>query len=433
MFKKSFIIKKNEGFLFSKISGDNNKIHLDDVVGYNSIFGEKICHGCLVILKIFQIQNFRKFLINLDKFHIKIKFNKHFSYEKKIIIKSKISNKKLILELFQFNELKASILIENNNLISTNKFEKVSKKLKKKYNLINFYNKKNYMGVLSMLLCSLTKYVGTVYPGENSIINEININFNKSFNFSKNYIYIYSKKLDKRLPLILNTLIFQKYNIEFKTLERPKLNLKFNKISTQIKNKVKKIKENILIVGASSGIGFDILNILKINKKIKIFSTYNKNKIKLNQKNIKKIKVNLTKDISIIKKILSKYSPLIIYYFATPKINTILNNKHTMQLYKKFYIDYPLKIISFSGNDKIKFFYPSTIFIDKKINSNYTKVKKLGENILKKINNNNIKINICRINEVNTKQNLSLIDQNLPNFSDLLNRNKVYQKKIFFI
>ena len=83
MFKKNFIIKKNEGFLFSKISGDNNKIHLDDVTGYNSIFGEKICHGCLVILKIFQIQNFRKFLINLDKFHIKIKFNKHFSYEKK--------------------------------------------------------------------------------------------------------------------------------------------------------------------------------------------------------------------------------------------------------------------------------------------------------------------------------------------------------------
>ena len=324
-------------------------------------------------------------------------------------------------------------MLENYNIISNNKFEKVPKILKKKNNLINFYNKKNYMGVLSMLLCSLTKYVGTVYPGENSIINEININFNKSFNFSKNHIYVYSKKLDKRLPLILNKLIFQKYNIEFKTLEKPKLNLKFNKISTQIKNKVKKIKENILIVGASSGIGFDILNILKINKKIKIFSTYNKNKIKLNQKNIKKIKVNLIKDISIIKKIISKYSPLIIYYFATPKINIILNNKHTMQLYKKFYIDYPLKIISFSRNNKIKFFYPSTIFIDKKINSNYTKVKKLGENILKKINNNNIKINICRINEVNTKQNLSLIDQNLPNFSDLLNKNKVYQKKIFFI
>ena len=53
MFKKNFIIKKNEGFLFSKISGDNNKIHLDDVTGYNSIFGEKIYHVCLVILKIF--------------------------------------------------------------------------------------------------------------------------------------------------------------------------------------------------------------------------------------------------------------------------------------------------------------------------------------------------------------------------------------------
>ena len=34
---------------FSELSGDNNLIHLDDLIGYNSIFGEKICNGCLVI------------------------------------------------------------------------------------------------------------------------------------------------------------------------------------------------------------------------------------------------------------------------------------------------------------------------------------------------------------------------------------------------
>ena len=38
-----------QGKSFSKISGDINQIHLKDISGYNSIFGEKICHGCLII------------------------------------------------------------------------------------------------------------------------------------------------------------------------------------------------------------------------------------------------------------------------------------------------------------------------------------------------------------------------------------------------
>ena len=48
----NFKISDKEGKNFSKLSGDSNSIHLDDVVGYNSIFREKICHGCLIILKV---------------------------------------------------------------------------------------------------------------------------------------------------------------------------------------------------------------------------------------------------------------------------------------------------------------------------------------------------------------------------------------------
>ena len=51
----SFIISEKKGINFSRISGDYNKIHLDELTGYNSMFGEKICHGCLVILKTFKI------------------------------------------------------------------------------------------------------------------------------------------------------------------------------------------------------------------------------------------------------------------------------------------------------------------------------------------------------------------------------------------
>ena len=72
-----------------------------------------------------------------------------------------------------------------------------------------------------MLLCLLTKYVGKIYPGENSLINEISINFNNKFNLIKKYVQIILKKQDRRFPIILNKLTFKSYCIEFKTSERP--------------------------------------------------------------------------------------------------------------------------------------------------------------------------------------------------------------------
>ena len=429
MHQKDFIIKKNDGILFSKISGDTNKIHLDENVGYNSLFGEKICHGSLVLIKSFQILNLNKLI--KDKNNIRIKFIKHFCYNKKITIKSKILKNIIIFELIQSHDLIGFIEIKYIDDMLNNVFNKVSKKFIPKKTITNYYEKINKMGTISMLLCSLTKYVGTIYPGENSIINEINIRINNSFIFNKNFIHIYSKKLDKRFPLILNKLTFGKYNIEFNTSERPVFNSKLSKINNHIKKKVNAIKENVLIIGASSGIGFDVLNILKINKKIKIFATYNNNKIHINNKNIFKVKIDLTRDIHQIKKILKENGPLSIYYFATPKINIGLNNKNEKSLYKNFYIDFPLKIISMAKNIKINFFYPSTTFIEVKNNSHYAQVKKLGENILKKMKSENLKINICRISEINTKQNLSLIPKKLPNFRDLLNSNRLYQSLFF--
>jgi hypothetical protein len=429
MHQKNFIIKKNDGILFSKISGDTNKIHLDENVGYNSLYGEKICHGSLVLIKSFQILNLNKLI--KDKNNIRIKFIKHFCYNKKITIKSKILKNIIIFELIQSRDLRGFIEIKYSDDMLNNVFNKVSKKFIPKKTITNYYEKINKMGTISMLLCSLTKYVGTIYPGENSIINEINIRINNSFIFNKNFIHIYSKKLDKRIPLILNKLTFGKYNIEFNTSERPVFNSKLSKINNHIKKKVNAIKENVLIIGASSGIGFDVLNILKINKKIKIFATYNNNKIHINNKNIFKVKIDLTRDIHQIKKILKENGPLTIYYFATPKINIGLNNKNEKSLYKNFYIDFPLKIISMAKNIKINFFYPSTTFIEVKNNSHYAQVKKLGESILKKMKSKNLKINICRISEINTKQNLSLIPKKLPNFRDLLNSNRLYQSLFF--
>ena len=40
---------------FCKLSGDKNKIHLDNLYGYNSAFNNKICHGCLVLIKFLRL------------------------------------------------------------------------------------------------------------------------------------------------------------------------------------------------------------------------------------------------------------------------------------------------------------------------------------------------------------------------------------------
>ena len=46
---------------FAKFSGDNNLIHLSNIVGHNSIYGNKIAHGVLVILKFLKITKANNF------------------------------------------------------------------------------------------------------------------------------------------------------------------------------------------------------------------------------------------------------------------------------------------------------------------------------------------------------------------------------------
>ena len=143
-------------------------------------------------------------------------------------------------------------------------------------------------------------------------------------------------------------------------------------------------------------------------------------------------KFNIDKDILFLKKKLKKYNFIRIYYFPTPKIDLYNDLKSKIYDYENFYINYPIKILKMFENKKISFFYPSTIFVNYK-NSKYAMIKKKAEKYLQKLKNHNTIINILRISEINTKQNLSLIKKNLPNFIDVLRNNENYIKKLFFI
>lgn len=430
--KRSFFISYLEGKKFSKISGDNNKIHLNKKIGYNSIFGENICHGALLIIKFFEVLKFKKILNKYSEFAIEVDFKKGVVYDNEIKVEFKNLKEKIyFFTLLQSKDIIATIkiILKKNHIYLLENFHK-----RKVYNQnvrqIKFYKNYQLDSCLCMLLCNLSSYVGVVYPGENSIIKRVTINCNSKFRYDKK-INISSYRENQNLPLIRNILHFDKFLINFESLERPVLKVKFKKVNELLLKKIKNIKDNILIIGASSGIGNDLLNLFLNNTKIKIIATYFRNYIKIKKRNLIIKKINILTDSKLIFNIIKKYQPIIVYYFPTPKIFLDTNNKKIINQYKKYYLYYPAKILQYIKNFKVKFFYPSTDFININPKTDYSKIKLEAEKKLLKLVNKKVSVNILRLGKINTKQNLSLINNRNPNFRDLIKNNLGIQKKIF--
>jgi len=424
---QNLYIKKIEGTKFGKKSGDNNKIHLDYLTGYNSLFGDNIVHGCYVLIKFLELIKCKNYK------YLKVNFYNGIFYESFIKVKIiKRNNNQHIYELIQDNEIKVHIEISiKDKNIPINELKKIlfrknyliTKKIKKK-----FINKK-IDSDLNLSLNFLTKYVGMIYPGKYSLISEIivmedNIVNNNNIEFKSSAI--------SRHNVIYNNFLYKKYNILFQTLIRPNLFTKTKKINSSVLNQIKNNKNNVLIIGGSSGIGNDLFRLFKINKKNKIIATFNQNRILNKKKNIVIKKINIEKNIDKIFSIIKLYKPLLVYYFATPKINLNINSKKNLELYNRFYVSMPIKIIKFCIKHKCYFFYPSTTFIDGNIKNLYVDSKKNAEKKIRKIKNNKLFVNILRIPQINTKQNLSIIKRNLPYFSELICKKKNIRNMVFF-
>lgn len=420
-----FNITKESGLRYAKRTGDNNKIHLNDLEGYNSLYGEKVCHGCNVFESFLKNEKKLFNIILKKKKSINIEFKKHFSYSKNIIIKK--NRHKLFLN--QNGEIKAEIKFKKKNHYSD-----LNQKFFNNYNFYKFKNLKQNSKLIFFLLGLISHHVGKVYPGKNSIIQSITINYYGNKLNLKNGIY--SKLKKKGYPFISNFLIYNKILINFETLVRPFLLKNKSKPSKNLLKQIKKKKNNVLILGSSSGLGLELLTLLKENKKIKIYSSYFKNKIKFEEKNITKFKIDIFEDINKVFKILIKKKIGTIYYFPTIKI-TLSNEKYLIEKYKRIYIDAPMKILNFINkqNLKINFFYPSTIFIDDKNHSSvYSKTKKKAEIRLKRktIALKNIDIRFPRLPQLNTKQNLNLLNHRYDDLTNILNTDKEIRKDFFF-
>ena len=115
---KNFKISENQGYAYSLESGDKNKIHLDELTGYNSIYNHKIVYGILIFLKFIKELNYKK----LKEYTIEIELKNHTIFQKnageakinflkkKIEYKYKSEKLKLIktINLKNFNSSKRS-------------------------------------------------------------------------------------------------------------------------------------------------------------------------------------------------------------------------------------------------------------------------------------------------------------------------------------
>ena len=283
------------------------------------------------------------------------------------------------------------------------------------------------------LLANISSYVGNRYPGKYSIISSININFNCEYLENQKNLIISSYKLSNRLPLIRNILSYQDFNIEFETLERPFVKKNKFFIKESLKKKIKDFKNNILIIGGSSGIGNDIFNMFKINKKILKIVTFNKNKINLKDQNSHFYKVDVFKNLEIIEDILKKHGPVKIFYFPTTKISFDRRvNDEQLKEYKKIFIEIPLKIIEANKDQVISLFYPSSTNINEDSKSDYSKVKRLAEISLKKLcAKNKIIYKSIRFPALNSKQSISLLNPTQQSFFEYINKNPKLFNKIF--
>tara|TARA_B100001250_G_C19740554_1_gene762866 strand:+ start:107 stop:1375 length:1269 start_codon:yes stop_codon:yes gene_type:complete len=420
-----FKITKDEGLDYSKISKDKNKIHIDNLVGYNSIFGEKICHGTLVISKIFKKKEFRKIILSEKIFNIYIEFLNFIEYDKNLLIK-KVRNKFYVI---QNKKIKINITIQKKNIFHINRLNKKKINYFKK-KLINL---KSRYDLILKLLANISSYVGNRYPGKYSLINSININFNNDYLGNKKNLTLSSYKLNKRLPLIKNILLYEKFKIEFETLERPFVKKNKFFIKNDIRKKIKDFKDNILIIGGSSGIGNDIFNIFKINKKILKIVTFNKNIIKQKNKNTFFYQIDVLESLKKIKEIIKKHGPVKIFYFPTTKISFDKKvNNDKLKEYKKIFITIPLKIIRNNKDQIISIFYPSTTNIDEDKKSDYSKVKRLAEISLKKLcKKKKIIYKSVRFPALNSKQSISLLNPIQQTFFEYINKYPKLFKKIF--
>ena len=353
---------------FSLASKDSNKIHLNKNFAGKYFVKEPIVHGVNLVI------------IALSKF---LKKQKH-----EIIISNISLNFKNFVnidEKFNFKIFKDKIIIYNDfhtKLEIYLKFRKVNKKenfktRNKKKKFLNYNFKKLFNFGLIQQLVYTSYYIGSVKPGNGSLILNVKLNYNK----------LYTSNIKPRVKKKIKNFYVISYQLNFYQVLITACKLvPFEKVRKKLKftsKTLQKLKgKKILIFGPKSDLAERLdSNIFdKNNCKIYNFTfriNFDNPKINLSQKKL------LKQTISIIK-------PNYIFYFSSPKIYyDERKNKKLFYFYRVIFRDYLQIIIKFIRKYKTqtKIFYPSTVFLNNKKKyfryKSYLTSKQMAEKICK--------------------------------------------------
>ena len=389
------VFSLQDNYNFSQVSGDNNKIHLDDHFTKNLFIKSPIVHGShIVILALSEFlkrNKKKKYFIN----YLNIRFNNYLNINKRftiIFLKNKIFVKTDDLII---SEIEMGFIIDKKKVNETCKLDRY------------YFNNLSNKSIIEELM-DLSKYIGSKNPGHGSLI----LNFKLIFRLSGK-ARIIQRKISKN---IFHFIITRKKYVSNLVVTKPKkIKINFDNFLLNKKSKKKLRGKSILIFGSTGTLGsFAKYFFLKYGAIIYVADRNPKNEIK---KKVRSIKINLGSTADL-KKIIYLTKPDFVLYFTSPKIKKSYKEKFDNKLYNYYAFYYYVffkKIITSLNclNKKVSVFYPSSVALNVDYNSakfskEYVEAKRKAEKVFSRKNIKNVKINFYRIDQIQSSQNYNI-------------------------
>ena len=356
----TYTYKTDDLKIFSKLSGDYNPLHIDDLKSRRYLFGQIVMHGIHIILKALDL--YIKEKEKLTKISVSfllpvyindtIEFKLHSLGNDKII---KVKKDDKIIAVLRFttevvektkcsftkvpNQNKVPKLINSEQILS----QEGSLPLYLNENLVKLIFPNLYdffhLGQLSSLLCS-TRLVGMYCPGSNSIYSGFDMDYISSKSDHFNYKV---EKFKEKFGLVKIYVKGHSIEGEIDAFIRPvPINQKsYKEIISKYKQSINFDIKKALVVGASRGVGEVCAKLLAANN-IEVVLSYKNGHDELNNI-VKEINNNGGKASIIHIDVLSKIIDLSflkkidgLFYFASPPIFVSNKGEYSPALFEHF-------------------------------------------------------------------------------------------------
>lgn len=275
-------------------------------------------------------------------------------------------------------------------------------------------------------LLAITRIVGMQCPGLNSIFSSMELEFPPSYPKPIKTLFY-----DFKIHPILNCANISINNLlkgKIKAFIRPKPieNIKTNTLLFKYPSLKKELPfkhQRALVIGASNGLGNTCSKLLSIGG-ASVLASFNNTKVLERDSNIHFFQYNALNPTKEMLTTIVNFSPTHLYYFSTPKIQSIKNpyiQEENLQDFINHYIFGLNKILKLNIISLTTIFCPSTAFIETRPQDfkEYILAKSLLESFLSLLSQQYICI-YPRIEKTLTNQTLEITKQNLPTTDEVI-------------